>query len=56
MDQLDDTQVFVLSMRCIECDRRWDDLRERWRVYFTDEALPEPVTYCPECASREFAD
>jgi hypothetical protein len=51
-----DSHVFVLSLRCVECDRRWDDQRERWRVYFTDDEPPEPVTYCPACAQREFND
>jgi len=51
-----DAHVFVISMRCQECDRRWNDPTERWRVYFTDEDPPEPSSYCPECASREFAD
>jgi hypothetical protein len=51
-----DNHVFVLSLRCVECDRRWDDPRERWRVYFTDDEPPEPATYCPACAQREFND
>jgi hypothetical protein len=28
--------------------------REVWRVYFAD--IGEAVTYCPECAEREFGD
>jgi hypothetical protein len=51
-----DAHVFILPLRCMECDRRWDDPRERWRVYFTDEEQPDCVSYCPECARREFDD
>ena len=51
-----DSHVFVLSLRCTECNRRWDDPGERWRVYFSDDEPPEPATYCPECARREFDD
>ena len=36
--------------------RRWDNAPERWRVYFTDDEPPEPVTYCPVCSRREFGD
>jgi hypothetical protein len=51
-----DSHVFVLSLRCIECGCRWNDAAEHWRVYFTSDDPPEPVTYCPECARREFND
>ena len=51
-----DSHVFVLSLRCAQCGRRWDDPVERWRVYFSDDEPPEPATFCPECASREFGD
>ena len=51
-----DSHVFVLNLRCVECDRRWDDVNERWRVYFTDDEQPDSVTYCPECARAEFGD
>jgi hypothetical protein len=51
-----DAHVFVISMRCQECGRRWNDPTERWRVYFTDEDPPDPGSYCPDCARREFAD
>lgn len=49
-----DAHVLVVSLNCIECGRRWVDRRERWRVYLTDESPPDAVTYCPECARREF--
>jgi hypothetical protein len=51
-----DSHVFVLALRCVECDRRWDEPTERWRVYFTCDEPPEPLTYCPACAKREFRD
>jgi hypothetical protein len=51
-----DNHVFVLHLRCVECQRRWDDVNERWRVYFTDDEPPQPVTYCPACAASEFND
>jgi hypothetical protein len=40
----------------VECDQRWDDESERWRIYFTSDKPPKPVTYCPDCAKREFRD
>jgi hypothetical protein len=51
-----DALPFVLSLRCVECGARWDDPAARWRIYFTDDEPPDPVTYCPECARREFSD
>jgi ribosomal protein L44E len=51
-----DSHVFVLNLRCIECGRRWDDVNERWRVYFSDDEPPDAVTYCPRCARTEFGD
>jgi hypothetical protein len=51
-----DAHVFVLPLRCTECNRRWNDPRERWRVYFSDDEPPDCSTYCPECAAREFDD
>jgi hypothetical protein len=55
-EQQFDAHVFVLSLLCEECGRRWDDPTERWRVYFTDDDPPEPASYCPECSRREFSD
>lgn len=51
-----DAHVFVLKLRCTECNRRWDDPEERWRVYFTRDQPSEPGTYCPACARAEFDD
>jgi hypothetical protein len=51
-----DLYVVLLQLRCMECHRRWNDPSERWRVYFTEDDEPEPVTYCPDCARREFSD
>ena len=45
-----------LPLDCQECERRWVDSAERWRVYLTPEEPPEAVAYCPECAAREFDD
>jgi hypothetical protein len=39
---------------CVECRRQWLEPHERWRLYLTDDELPEAVPYCPSCASREF--
>jgi hypothetical protein len=42
------------ALRCIECLRPWVDPVERWRLKITDDAQPETVPYCPDCATREF--
>jgi hypothetical protein len=47
---------FLLSLRCVECGARWDDPVERRRTYFSDDEPPEPTSYCPDCAKREFDD
>jgi hypothetical protein len=49
-----DHYVMVLPLRCVECGRRWDNPVERWRVYFTDDDPPQPASYCPACARKEF--
>jgi hypothetical protein len=41
-------------LTCIECEREWVDAAERWRIYLTPDAQPEPVLYCADCASYEF--
>jgi hypothetical protein len=42
---------------CAECEARWlpaDD--ERWRAYLGGDLdeVPDVISYCPECAAREF--
>lgn len=41
-------------MTCVECEREWIEASERWRIYLTSDALPEPVLYCADCARFEF--
>lgn len=53
MKNLDTTSV-TSTLRCIECLRPWVDAGERWRLKITDDAQPETVPYCPDCATREF--
>jgi hypothetical protein len=42
------------ALVCIECRRPWLVASERWRLKVTDDAVPETVPYCPDCAHREF--
>ena len=42
------------TLTCIECTREWLDQGERWRIYLTMDAQPEPVLYCADCAAFEF--
>jgi hypothetical protein len=44
----------VRQMTCVECEREWIEASERWRIYLTSDALPEPVLYCADCARFEF--
>ncbi len=45
----------TLIPSCVECDARWLAADEkRWRAYLTDDEPPEVVSYCPDCAEREF--
>jgi ribosomal protein L44E len=46
-------ETVALSLTCAEC-RRSPQPGEVWRVLFAD--IGEAVTYCPECAEREFGD
>lgn len=48
------TTLVTTTIVCIECERPWVTERERWRLKVTDEAVPETVPYCPDCATREF--
>ena len=47
-------ESLVTSLACIECRRPWLVGSERWRLKVTDDADPETVPYCPDCATREF--
>jgi hypothetical protein len=46
--------ISAIPLRCLECRRPWVEPAERWRVYLSNEDPSEPLTYCPECAQREF--
>jgi hypothetical protein len=48
------SELQVDELTCIECERSWIVPLERWRLYLTDEPLPEAVLYCADCAEREF--
>jgi hypothetical protein len=41
-------------LTCVECGRMWLLAYEVWRTYLTDDEPANAVTYCPECAHREF--
>lgn len=57
-DDLPDTAsalpILVRPIWCEECERAWDDQRERWRMYVACFTRSLVVAYCPECAEREF--
>jgi len=46
--------IAALPLRCLECWRPWVESTERWRIYLSGENPSIPLTYCPECAQREF--
>jgi hypothetical protein len=46
-------ETVALDLHCAEC-RRSRRRAEVWRLYFAD--IREAVTYCAECAEREFGD
>lgn len=46
--------LVTTAILCIECLRPWVTESERWRLMVTDDAVPETVPYCPDCATREF--
>jgi hypothetical protein len=46
--------ILMEPLRCLECGRSWVELSERWRTYLDCEDPPQPLTYCPDCARREF--
>jgi hypothetical protein len=39
---------------CAECGATSDARAEGWRAYLDD--CTQAVTFCPECAEREFSD
>jgi hypothetical protein len=46
-------ETIALDLTFAEC-RRSPRAGEVWRLLFAD--IGEAVTYCPECAEREFGD
>ena len=46
--------TLIERVRCLECGRYWVATAERWRTYLSPDSPPQPLTYCPECARREF--
>ena len=50
------TSISTTPLRCLECGQRWIEETERWRVYLSHEEPPQTLTYCPDCARREFDD
>jgi hypothetical protein len=45
--------TIALDLTCAECGRS-PRAGETWRILFAD--IGEAVTYCPECAEREFGE
>jgi hypothetical protein len=54
MNEHQPRQLAVETINCVECSVAWVDPYERWRVYLTEDELPEMVSYCHLCAEREF--
>jgi hypothetical protein len=52
--QRERTTIATLPLHCLECRRPWVEATERWRIYLSGEDPSQPLTYCPECAQREF--
>jgi hypothetical protein len=46
-------ETVALNLTCAECGRS-PRRGEVWSVYYAD--IGEAVTYCPECAGREFGE
>jgi ribosomal protein L44E len=44
-------ETVALDLTCAEC-KRSPQRGEVWSIYYAD--IGEAVTYCPECAEREF--
>lgn len=49
-----EAKVVVRPLSCQECRRPWHNHRERWRLYVASFDPPHLVSYCPQCARREF--
>ena len=49
-----ESTIPTTRLRCLECRRPWLESTERWRVYLSGEVPSQPLTYCPDCARREF--
>jgi hypothetical protein len=54
MNDHSEPTTLIEPVRCLECGRSWTDVSERWRIYLSSESPPEPLTYCSDCARREF--
>lgn len=55
VDETSPSAVAVVSpLACIECRRPWLIGRERWRMKVAEGEPRETVSYCPDCAAREF--
>jgi hypothetical protein len=48
--------VAAQRLHCEECGREWLQAAEHWLMLLTDDDPPQAVTYCPECADREFGE
>jgi hypothetical protein len=48
-----EAETVALNLTCAECGRS-PQPGEVWRLLFAD--IREAVTYCPECAEREFGE
>jgi integrase len=50
-----ESETVALDLTCAECGRS-PRAGEVWRIYFADRIAREAVTYCPQCAEREFGE
>jgi len=48
-------ETIALDLTCAECGRS-PTTGEAWQIQFADRIAREAVTYCPECANREFGN
>jgi len=46
--------ISMTPLRCLECGQPWIEAKERWRVYLSNDEPRQTLTYCPDCARREF--